>query len=110
MCLVEGRPLSEKQVLYSICFIFQTQKYFSLMTIKKSKYEKPLLPHSAIQTHCIVLVMCNMSPVGSAEREQEQPANGFTFEASAVILVCVQEVLCVMLGQVREREPGKSHS
>ena len=90
MCLVEGRPLSEKQVLYSICFIFQTQKYFSLMTIKKSKYEKPLLPHSAIQTHCIVLVMCNMSPVGSAEREQEQPANGFTFEASAIrIFLCV---------------------
>ena len=51
-----------------------------------------------------------MSPVGSAEREREQLANGFTFEASAVILVCVQEELCVMLGQVREREPGKSHS
>ena len=73
--------------------------------------KKPLIPHSAIQTHCIESVMCNMSPVGSAEREREQLANGFTFEASAVILVCVQEVLCVMLGQLRERESlEKSHS
>ena len=64
MCFVEGRPLSEKQVLYSIFFHFLNTEILSVMKIKNLSMKKPLIPHSAIQTHCIESVMCNMSPVG----------------------------------------------